>query len=275
MSMKEVVSACGLIVVLLSGSLCGDEPNEPAARDPSQESTRELLSEAVGWYDLFAASDDKQPMRPLVALRWTNQTRGSIDGITVLWIHQGRPEAVACIYPFGDQLYHWFNSMSRGEIEARREGRQVWRPIKPELQFRPTPDAPEPAATPPQRLQQMKLIAGDFSSHMLGWNADDSDREELRMLPTPLYRYTSEDRQLLDGAVFAFVQGTDPESLLMLEAVKSEKGFRWEYAFVRRTSGRLEGRYRDSVVWTAIKSPVETDPLRDPFAISRPIVVSE
>ena len=259
------------MVALLAGNLHADEPS----RDSAKQSLRKVLDESVGWYDVFAVGDQVQPMKPLAVLRWANHPRGVADGVTVLWIHKGRPEAVACIFPFGGHLYHWFNSMSRGEIVARRKGRQVWHPTKPELQFHPIPDSPQPAATPAVRLQQMKLIAGQFTSYMLGWKADDTDREKLRMLPSPLYRYASEDPDLLDGVVFAFVQGTDPESLLMLEAVRAKEGFRWEYAFVRRTSGALEGRHRGSVVWTAVKNPREVDPSGDPFVMFRPLVLQE
>ena len=41
---------------------------------------------------------------------------------------------------------------------------------------------------------------------------------ELRLLPTPIARYGEPGTKLLDGALFAFVLGTDPEVFLFLEA---------------------------------------------------------
>lgn len=84
------------------------------------------------------------------------------------------------------------------------------------------------------------------------------------MLPRPLYRYELTDDQVksgptIDGAVFAFVMGTDPESLLLLEAVREADGSKWRYAFARRTSGELDGRHRGKVVWTAARYPYERD----------------
>ncbi|HVW38265.1 MAG TPA: hypothetical protein VHB99_13210, partial [Pirellulales bacterium] len=98
----------------------------------------------------------------------------------------------------------------------------------------------------------------------LGWRADDSDREELRLLPRPLYRYETDRHEaaggdVLDGAVFAFVMGTDPESLLLIESTKQGDAAKWQYAFVRRTSGELEGRHRGQVVWHAERFPETHD----------------
>ena len=71
---------------------------------------------------------------------------------------------------------------------------------------------------------------------LIKWR-EGSDREELRLLPQPVYRYESEDPEVQDGGVFAFVQGTDPEVLLLLEAVRTEGGLVWIYGFVRGTRG--------------------------------------
>jgi hypothetical protein len=111
---------------------------------------------------------------------------------------------------------------------------------------------------------------------MLGWKADNSDREPLRLLPQPWYRNDNpQQSDLLDGAVFAFVQGTDPESLLLLEAVKVDPAkpvsrVEWQFAFVRRTSGELEGRHRDSVVWRADRYPPSDDPKSPHRTLKRP-----
>jgi hypothetical protein len=85
--------------------------------------------------------------------------------------------------------------------------------------------------------------------------ADNSVRVDLRLLPRPLYRYVPTAGRVFDGAVFAFVMGTDPASLLLIEAVKQGDASRWQYAFVRRTSGQLEGRHRGQIVWRADRFP--------------------
>ena len=100
----------------------------------------------------------------------------------------------------------------------------------------------------------MKGLTDRFKVTLTGWEADKSKREELRLLPRPLYRRepveaTGPGAGRLEGAVFAFVQGTDPEAIVLLEAVLQEGSPRWQYAFARATSAGLEARLDKQVVW--------------------------
>src|SRR5262249_6419104 len=55
--------------------------------------------------------------------------------------------------------------------------------------------------------------------------------------------------RLVDGAIFAFAQGTDPEILLVLEA-RSEKGKPiWQYALARFSDLPLVVKHKDTEVW--------------------------
>ncbi len=243
-----------------------------AAKTPSP--LRKLMDESLSWEELYTNEQSATPMTARVAMRWANNTRGSEDGMTVLYLADGRPEAVCCFYPWEKSLHHEFDSLSRGTLIARRDGAVVWRPEKPGVQFQSIPDADVPAEMPAARLRQMKTLANQFSSTMLGWRADKSDRESLRLLPQPLHRYDSKRSDLLDGAVFAFVQGTDPESLLLLEAFKVGNRFEWQFAFARRTSGELEGRHKDTIVWHADRFPANGDPRSTHRVLSRPIDTS-
>ncbi len=235
---------------------------------------RKLMDESLAWDELFANERSATPMTAKVVLRWTNNTRGSEDGMTVLYLADGRPEAVCCVYPWEKSLIHEFDSLSRGTLLAKRDGVVVWSPEKIGVQFQSILAADAPAEMPVARLRQMKTLASQFSSTMLGWKANKSDREELRLLPQPLYRYDSKRSDVLDGAVFAFVQGTDPESLLLLEAFKKGAGFEWQFAFVRRTSGELEARHKDTVVWHADRFPANNDPRSTHRSLGRPLDLS-
>ncbi len=244
---------------------------EDAAAKKIASPIRKLLDESLSWDELFVNERSATPMVAKVVLRWTNNTRGSEDGMTVLYLADGRPEAVCCVYPWEKSLIHEFDSLSRGTLLAKRDGVVVWSPEKVGLQFQSIPAADAPAEMPAARLRQMKTLASQFSSTMLGWRSDKSDREVLRLLPQPLYRYESKRSDVLDGAVFAFVQGTDPESLLLIEAFKAGAGFEWQFAFVRRTSGELEGRHKDVIVWHADRFPPSNDPRSTHRSVGRPL----
>ncbi|NQT13052.1 MAG: hypothetical protein HQ582_09910, partial [Planctomycetes bacterium] len=142
---------------------------------------------------------------------------------------------------------------------AERNGKRVWYPRRPGVTFTAVPDAPAPADSRIARLREMKMLARRFSSVLVGWDSAPTN-EPLRLLPRELYRYETEGPEVLDGAVFAFVQGTDPEALLLLEAVQVASGHQWQYAPVRRTSAAVYVRYRDKVVWSVPQHHPAVDP---------------
>jgi hypothetical protein len=106
---------------------------------------------------------------------------------------------------------------------------------------------------------------------MMGWRADRSDRTELRRLPRELYRYQPEKPPVIDGAVFAFVMGTDPEALLMIEAVQGPDHTDWQYAFVRETSASLQARHVDQVVWKVNQNGARRDPTALSMSLFSPL----
>lgn len=267
-----------LVMLAIWPTAASSQDSAPNTRGKSESRQlsplRKLMDESLSWTELFANEQTATPMTARVAMRWANNTRGSEDGMTVLFLSEGRPEAVCCVYPWEKALLHEFDSLSRGTLIAKRDGAVVWQPEKPGVQFQPIPDADAPAESPVARLRQMKTLASQFSSTMLGWRANNSDREPLRLLPQPLYRYESKRNDVLDGAVFAFVQGTDPESLLLIEAFRKDAGFEWQFAFARRTSGELEGRHKDKIVWHADRFPANNNPRSIHRALVRPLDAS-
>ena len=135
---------------------------------------------------------------------------------------------------------------------------------------------PAPAANSAGRLRQMKALADRFQVRMTGLMGDGSDREDLRMLAKPLYRAEpgtaqNPDPDWIDSGVFGFVQGTDPEAILLLEAVRQDGRPRWQYAFARATGGGLEARLDLIVVWSVERLAGETAPLKPQTIISRPV----
>jgi hypothetical protein len=249
-----------ILTVTGAFSLYGSAPLRAQVVDKAQPDTKAIKAEvedSVGWYQVYSDAIAREPMTPHRVLRWQNSTRGTqeSDGVLVLWVHKGRPEASVSVYPWEGSIAHELVSLSRsGKLVARDHGQVIWSPETPGVTFQDIPGAPAPAGTPALRLTQMKALADRFKATMTGWKADRSDREELRLLPKPLYRYESiesagKDPGWIDGAVFAFVQGTDPEALLLLEAINRDGRPRWQFAFARATSGSLEARLDKTVVW--------------------------
>lgn len=242
---------------------------------PGKSQLHRLLDESADRYSLYAGDDRAEPMKLKCVLRWANLTRGSVDGATYIWTKDGRPMATVCVYPWAGLVCDNFQSLSEGKIVAFADGGEVWRCEKPGVAFRPVPGAPPPERSTAGRLRQMKSLAGGFRTTLLGWKVGDGDREELRMLPRPVYQ--CEKAGLVEGAIFAFVQGTDPEVFLLLEArpkaVDADHALAWHFAMARRTSGLLETRYGDEVVWKAERLNDYSDPSEPHFQRTRPLPV--
>ncbi len=271
---RSLIAALLLTLWMMAQWTCGAQT--PSKEDFPEEPKRlnELIEKSVNWYDVLPAADSTIPLTPQPLLRWRNVVRGQVgEAMMVVWPHNGRPVAMASIYPWQGKMSHEFDSLSRGnKLIARGQDRVIWSPTTPGVEFKEVPASPKPAKTPAERLRQMKAIAERFKPTMTGWQADNTDQEALRLLPRPLFRYDltnakDPDPPLLDGTLFAYVQGTDPEVVLVLEAIGTVED--WQYALARATSGGLEVKLDNKVVWTAPKHPANRNPTLPHFTMRR------
>jgi hypothetical protein len=196
--------------------------------------------------------------------RLDNAATGVKDSAIFLWTdaETGRPEATIQMFrdPSGIWLQDW-TSLSTSPIVAETRARALWRP-KPGLTFRPVPGAAAPAATPQARLRQLRALSEGFSA------SDDflgGGWSQLRLLPKPLLRYGKAGSGVEDGALFAFVLGTDPEVVLMIESRPDPSGgLRWEYALAPMTSFEVKVSWKGDPVWTLPWRKLSKD-TTDPF----------
>jgi len=271
-------------ILILACVLLSSGPERSRAQDVEKDKAapktlKGQVEESIGWYEVFVDASATEPMKPQAVLRWGNFTRGKqeVDGVFVLWTNKGRPEASVGIYPWYGYITHELVSLSRvAKLEARQKGRVVWSPMVPGVAYKDLSGAPAPAATSAGRLPQMKVLADCFQVRMTGLMGDGSDREDLRMLAKPLYRAEPGaaqglDPDWIDSGVFGFVQGTDPEAILLLEAVRQDGRPRWQYAFARASAGGLEARLDKIVVWSVEHLPGETASLKPQTIISRQV----
>jgi hypothetical protein len=69
------------------------------------------------------------------------------------------------------------------------------------------------------------------------------------LLPKPLYRYDAERTKTLDGGLYAFVIGTDPELLLLLECDTAAEKPEWRFGIGRMNRDILRLKRKDETVW--------------------------
>lgn len=245
-----------------------DEPVAPRNAGQSHDSDRsermERMLRTASDYELFVGANREKKLkrRKEAILRWSNPLRATDDGAVFLWTSVGRPAAMLSIYTYGENnVGHEFQSLAVGPLVATYHESEVWSPERGGIEFQPVPASPVPAATAALRLSQMRSLLRDFSAAV----GRDQRRHELRLMTQPLYRYGDREGEVLDGGVFAFAQGTDPEMLVLLEARRNhEKPATWHFAAARMNMGNLELKHRDIIVWTIDDWNRKRDP-REPY----------
>src|SRR5262245_59813462 len=129
------------------------------------------------------------------------------------------------------------------------------------------PQAPAVAASPessdPEKKLDLKkhaLIADVVRSYHLHRGTDSTEETEVKLLETPLLRWTNPVEDATDGAVFAWV--TDDGRPLAMACLYEFPGRkRVDHEFVSLSSGRLSAVRGGHVVWTQEKNSVESQRL--------------
>jgi hypothetical protein len=260
-----LATAVGLAAGLNARGQEGASGDGPAgARQVLDEKVADRWKREAAEYRIVLQTEPQTAtsLRPDPALRWTNPVRETDDGLVVLWLSGGRPEAVACFYRVRFEgrptEAHEFHSLAPVALTATREGRTVWAPQGPGVTPKPIPGAHRPASTPSERLRQMRALAREFKASV----DVEKGGTDLRLLSQPIFRYESE----ADGALFAFVLATDPEALLMIDDRPDGGSPTWHYAFARMSNRSLVAKHRDRVVWEASADKDDNNPTK-PYCV--------
>jgi hypothetical protein len=196
-------------------------------------------------------------LRKEPVLEWLNPARSAQQGAVFLWLRDGRPAALACIFSAarpemgGRLIYHELHALDPERLVVKRDAYNQWSP-QAGLARAELPDAAVPAATPDARLIQMRRLAQEFSGKSVDLERKDWD---LRLLPTPLYRYPPAKTGVIDGGLFALVSnaGTDPEVLLVIEATSVNGKARWEFACGRFSDWDLHVERKGKKVYSSVR----------------------
>jgi hypothetical protein len=245
------------VTIALAVTLSGQTPSGVQDSRDLNALRLVLMKESVKSYE-FKRAVDRRPaitLQPDPAFRLGRQGNGGVlEGAIFLWADEvGRPEAAAQVFLLRDEFrphgawIHEFTSLSTGTFTASQGGVPRWSPEGPGVVFQSVPDAPKPAATPTTRLRQMRALAADFRAED---NFGNSGWEVLRMLSTPIARYGKTGGTPEDGALFAFVEGTDTEIFLFVEARWGIQGLEWQYALAPMSCFALKVERKGRLVWS-------------------------
>lgn len=197
-----------------------------------------------------------------------DSARSNADGTLWGWGKQGRPLVVLETYRNTNEGGPRANAITLTSTEKVILKTplfvQQWQPAK--IQISPTtlPDAESPDEREAVRLRQLKEQARRFTAHEF-WDPDNS-RFELRLLVQPVHRYHDEKAKLWDGAIFVLAHGTNPEVLVLIEALgDSLDKARWHYSFARLGSAELHVEIDSREVWKQDRAPGVVGRPTDPY----------
>ncbi len=233
-------------------ALAAAAPEEDQDRREAAEAEKLCADELACWKLTAGDIPLDNPKEPV--LRWTNPAAGRVYGNTYVWLQDGRPVAVGGMFR-NFQPWNTFNgelaALAGSRLVAKRDDKVLWQPKDP-WKWLPLPGAPAPAATAAQRLVQMRTLAGEFVVELLDTrNVPRGEDQTPRLLPRPLYRYDAERTKSLDGALYAFVLGTDPELMLLLECDTAAEKPQWRFGVGRMNRDTIHLQRKGETVWEA------------------------
>lgn len=246
-----------LFSLAMAAVCCAAFAEDPSADETDRKARLQEMKRQAAEYTVTLATEPpvKLELHDEPLLRFDNPVGGVPDGIIAMWKDGARPAVFAQVFLTRDKLWiHEGQSLARSGFEMRCGDDVKWTPGQGAGDFRPLPSAGVADKTPLRRLVQMKRIAAQFSAtdeFKIRLSDVEATHNELRLLPTPLYRYADVEQEVLDGAVFAFVHGTDPELFLVLECRTGAKEAGWHYTLVPMTCWAVAAKHNGKEVWSA------------------------
>lgn len=246
----------GIAAVALFARILGGE-SAWAQLDPGKlepEGRLKLFQASVADYQIVVEGDSEAlKLREQPLMRFGNDVGGVVDGAVMLWTSKARPLVAAQVFVLQDGIWlHEFQSFADRPLALNSGGKTLWQPKTAGGKWQRLARAPAVEASRIGRLRQMKEMAATFAvAEDFRARASDKDttRYELRLLPTPLHRYEELDNNI-DGAVFAFVHGTDPEALLTIELQRRDENSTVQFAFAALTCWGLQAKQDGKEVWS-------------------------
>lgn len=250
--------------------LGGDEPVETMAKRMLPIYAKDATEYAI---TVESAPTNELELKKEPIFEWSNPARNTQHGAVYLWLRHGRPAALINVFSGAQPqegrriIRHELHALDTEKLMVKRDALNQWQP-QAGLDRKVLPDAGAPAAALGARLVQMRRLAQELT----GYSIDrEGKRWELRLLPTPLYRYAPGKTGVIDGALFAFVSsaGTDPEVLLVIEAKEADGKLRWEFACGRFSDWELHVQRKNKEVYTSVPNPTTNPYAHDPLHLYR------
>ena len=268
----RILFAVGLAAALTTVPLQPTRAQEkPSTKETSADEAQKLLERAADHMQelsmrLASGEDDvERHKRPL--LTFGDSARANQNGTLWAFGAEGRPLALLELYRGAEPNARWVHavSLAGGRLVTMKTPTGVdWAPDKSQTETIAFDRAESPALRELTRLRQMKVLARRFTAHEF-WDPDNS-RFELRLLVAPVLRYSDAGAQIQDGAAFVLAHGTNPEVVLLIEALgKDVEAARWHYSLFRMGSAEMHVDLDGKEVWSVGRTPGVVGQRADPY----------
>jgi hypothetical protein len=196
----------------------------------------------------------KKPVAvPLVEtplLRYADAGGITTDGTIWAFGEKGRPVALAGVFYLREEGKpdEWsceLLALHNSTVSATGGAGWKWTPGEAHLRFNPL--GGRVSDDDKARLRQMKELARGFAVS----DFFNGRPTQLRLMIQPLHRYADADGGLIDGAIFSFASGTNPEVLVLIEARKAVSGVvGWHFACARMAAAPCLVKRGEVEVWS-------------------------
>lgn len=256
--------AVALTIALLE-QLMADEPQSSSAND----GVVPFMMSQVSAYKVTVGKTNRAALlHPSPVLRWTNPVSGVDHGILVIWHDQNRPVIASQVFKIPKPVFwlHECQSLVSEPLQCQLNGKAVWAPTRGMLEYKVLESESKPSERAAQRLTQARAIARRFEATEDFRNTPEDDIKPyvLRLNAQPVYQYESAAYGVTGGYLFAFVNGTDPEVLLIVESYQSDSQTGWRYLLSPMTCWGVAAKLDGNEVWSIPEQYGKTN-LRDPY----------
>jgi hypothetical protein len=244
--------AVAALAVGLAAAVAADPPKPDADEEHRRVAEKVVNAIEVEVYVADKWAKAKRIEKPL--LYYGDPTRENDRGSVWAWGDKGRPAALVELYQNVNDRTKWVYALcntSGGKLRASINGREWWKENASASELKDVPGAPAPTNDAAGRQRQLKLLAQKFTGHEF-WDPNNS-RFELRRLDRPLHTYRDEGTGILDGALYALANGTNPEIVLFVEARAGSADAKpvWQFAVGRLAHAELHLTYDNKEVFEA------------------------
>ncbi|MCC9599103.1 hypothetical protein LOC67_00925 [Stieleria sp. JC731] len=172
-------------------------------------------------------------------IRWVNPISGANGGV-FLWTIDDRPAAISKCH-INDRKKHYVEStvVLAPNLVLTHPNRSTWMPQQPDFKEIAVNETPRLKLPATGRLIEMRKLAEEFTITDR-WGEDEGELYQLRLMPRPLYRYSSESAGVIDGAIFGFAQGTNPEAIVIVEVIRQNGSLSFRCGISRLTGYELQ-----------------------------------